>query len=241
MGHQKPDAVGVSGTAQTRTNSLGTAAEHSVPANGDGKGNSWSHSMASGELDAVLADLVDEYARRTFAGERVDIEELCARHPSRADELRGLLRSVGGLATLGREIEEDVRSIGEDGGELHRVFGDYRLILEIGRGGMGIVYEALQGSLERRVALKVLSLAAAVEDRARKRFQVEAHVAGLLEHPRVVPVYAVGTHEGVPFYAMRFIEGGSLADVIAELRRFDMPTTDRAGLAPMSEAPSLLA
>ena len=137
---------------------------------------------------------------------------------------------MGSLATLGREIEEGVSStiIGEGDGGLHRVFGDYRLIREIGRGGMGIVYEAQQISLERRVALKVLSLAAAVDDRWCKRFQVEAHVAGLLEHPRVVPVYAVGIHEGVPFYAMKLIEGGSLADVIADLRRFDLPPTDTA-------------
>ncbi len=83
---------------------------------------------------------------------------------------------------------------------------------------MGIVYEAEQVELGRRVALKVLPLAASLDPRAIQRFKLEAQVAGWLQHPRIVPVIAVGTVDDVPYYAMQFIEGGSLADLIAELR-----------------------
>src|SRR5262249_52088748 len=90
---------------------------------------------------------------------------------------------------------------------------------EIGRGGMGVVYEAEQRSLNRRVALKVLPLAAALDARQLQRFQLEAQAAACLHHNNIVPVFTVGTEGGVPFYAMQFIEGRSLADVSDELGR----------------------
>ncbi|WP_254053804.1 serine/threonine-protein kinase [Singulisphaera sp. GP187] len=95
------------------------------------------------------------------------------------------------------------------------------MLREVGRGGMGIVYEAEQLSLGRRVALKVLPLAAAMDPRALQRFQLEAQAAAWLQHPRIVPVYAVGSLGDVPYYAMHFIEGASLAELIAELRRLE--------------------
>ena len=85
---------------------------------------------------------------------------------------------------------------------------------------MGIVYEAEQAPLGRRVALKVLPQAAALDPRAIQRFQLEAQVAGWLQHPRIVPVYAVGLVDEVPYFAMQYIEGGSLGTLIAELRGF---------------------
>ena len=75
-----------------------------------------------------------------------------------------------------------------------------------------------QGGLDRPVALKVLSLAAAMDSRALQRFQLEAQVAGWLQHPRIVPVHAVGVVDDVPYYAMQYIEGISLAGLIAEMR-----------------------
>jgi serine/threonine protein kinase/Tfp pilus assembly protein PilF len=107
---------------------------------------------------------------------------------------------------------------GERDAEGRKVFGDFRIIREIGRGGMGVVYEADQVPLGRRVALKVMAPAAALDPRAVQRFQLEAHVAGLLQHPRIVPVYAVGSVGETPYYAMQYVEGGSLAHLIAELR-----------------------
>jgi serine/threonine protein kinase len=111
--------------------------------------------------------------------------------------------------------------------------------------GRGVVYEALQAPLGRRVALKVLPLAAALDPRAIQRFQLEAQVAGWLQHSRIVPVYAVGVVDDVPYFAMQYIEGGSLGTLIAELRGFagrgpDTTAGDRSGDSPSGLALGLL-
>ncbi len=109
--------------------------------------------------------------------------------------------------------------------------GDYRLLNEVGRGGMGIVYEAEQVSLGRRVALKVLPFAAAIDPRQRQRFQVEAQAAAHLHHPHIVPIYSVGCDRGVHYYAMQFIEGNNLSTLVRELaQRLD--EIGRAAAAP---------
>ncbi|HEX4142280.1 MAG TPA: protein kinase [Pirellulales bacterium] len=102
------------------------------------------------------------------------------------------------------------------GGRLGQL-GEFRLVRELGRGGMAIVYEAEQISLGRRVALKVLPLAAALDPRQLQRFRLEAQAAAHLHHSHIVPIYSVGCERGVYYYAMQYIEGRSLADVIAEL------------------------
>src|SRR5262249_19139835 len=97
--------------------------------------------------------------------------------------------------------------------------GDFRILREVGRGGMGVVYEAKQISLGRRVALKVLPFAAAMAPEQLQRFKNEAQTAAQLQHQHVVPVYGVGCERGVHYYAMQFIDGQTLAAVIHELRR----------------------
>jgi serine/threonine protein kinase len=99
-----------------------------------------------------------------------------------------------------------------------RALGDYRIHREIGRGGMGVVYEATQITL-RRVALKVLPFAAMLEPRHLQRFHNEAYAAAQLHHPHIVPVYAVGTDRGVHFHAMQLIEGHSVAELLAQMVR----------------------
>jgi eukaryotic-like serine/threonine-protein kinase len=96
--------------------------------------------------------------------------------------------------------------------------GDFQLVREIGRGGMGVVYEALQVSLDRRVALKLLPFAAAMDPRQMQRFRNEARAAAHLRHENIVPVFAVGEERGVHYYAMQLVEGRSLAALISELR-----------------------
>jgi serine/threonine protein kinase len=95
--------------------------------------------------------------------------------------------------------------------------GDFRIVREIGRGGMGVVYEAEQLSLGRRVALKVLPFAAALDARQLQRFKNEAQAAAHLHHPHIVPVHFVGVERGVHYYAMQLIEGQDLADLISRL------------------------
>jgi serine/threonine protein kinase len=153
-------------------------------------------------------------------------EELLARYPEFATELTKFLddqERVDGLAVPLRQAIQanlpnpEVPATGAFTSP--RELGDFRLISEVGRGGMGIVYEAEQISLGRRVALKVLPFAATMDLRHLQRFKNEAHAAAQLHHTNIVPVYYVGCERGVHFYAMQYIEGHSLAEVIAELRR----------------------
>jgi WD40 repeat protein/serine/threonine protein kinase/tetratricopeptide (TPR) repeat protein len=97
-------------------------------------------------------------------------------------------------------------------------FGDYRLLREVGRGGMGIVYEAEQISLGRRVALKVLPHKMLLEAKHRRRFEREARAAARLHHTNIVPVFGVGEHDGLPYYVMQFIPGRGLNEVLKSLR-----------------------
>ena len=110
-----------------------------------------------------------------------------------------------------------------------RYLGDYELVEEIGRGGMGVVYEAEQMSLHRRVALKMLPFAAVMDSRQLQRFQNEAVAAASLKHPNIVQVYSVGCERGVHYYAMEYVEGQTLAQVIQRLRQSDRaPKTEAA-------------
>jgi WD40 repeat protein/serine/threonine protein kinase len=176
--------------------------------------------------DEVLARIVAEIAERIEQGEPVDQEAYLRRHPEYAERLRSLwpaLVAATGLrppeSPVGISIDRPSSEIdGSSEGGNDRL-GDFRLIREIGRGGMGIVYEAEQTSLRRRVALKVLTAAGSIDDRQLQRFGIEARAAAALHHANIVPVFAVGTERRVPFYAMQFIEGISLATVIAEMRK----------------------
>ena len=94
------------------------------------------------------------------------------------------------------------------------LLGDFRILRELGRGGMGVVYEAEQLSLGRRVALKVLPFAAMLDKQQLARFKNEARAAATLDHPNIVAIYSVGGERGVHYYAMQLIEGQSLAQVI---------------------------
>jgi serine/threonine protein kinase len=99
-----------------------------------------------------------------------------------------------------------------------RQLGEYRLIREVGHGGMGVVFEAEQLPLGRRVAVKILPTAASLDPRHLQRFQVEAQAAALLHHEHIVPIFGIGSDSGVHYYAMQYIDGRSLLEVIAELR-----------------------
>jgi serine/threonine protein kinase len=173
--------------------------------------------------DRVLADLIEEFLGQLEAGESIGPSEFAARHPEHAAALSELLPALEVLADLGRSVGSGARR--SDSGAALALgsgrLGDYRILREIGRGGMGIVYEAEQISLRRRVAVKVLPFASAVDTRQSQRFQLEAQAAAFLHHQHIVPVFAVGCERGVHYYAMQFIEGRSLADVIRELRQLE--------------------
>jgi serine/threonine protein kinase len=190
-------------------------------------------------LDSLVGRVADEFLRRQEAGERPDVEEYVARHPEAADLLRRVLASLRVLDhSLSGVPQEAANGDGAVG-----TLGDFRIVREVGRGGMGIVYEAEQLSLGRRVALKVLPFAATMDPRQLQRFHNEARAAAGLHHTNIVPVYAVGCERGVHFYAMQFIEGQTLAALIAEPARrgdpapltADQPTTPHVPAAPAAD------
>ena len=189
--------------------------------------------------DPRVVEWAAEIADRIQAGEPVDLEGLARAHPERAALLRRLLPAIEMMAALGADPAEagagGGRRAGRDPGGGQEVLGDFQLVRELGRGGMGVVYEARQLSLGgRRVAVKILPAAAALDPRQMKRFQVEAQAAACLDHGHIVPVYAVGQERGVPYYVMRLIEGRSLAEIIRELRRLE--GRDAASEATVDEA-----
>jgi serine/threonine protein kinase/predicted Zn-dependent protease len=169
--------------------------------------------------DARLAGALQEYLAALEAGRKPSQPEFLARH---ADIAEALAEHLDGLEFMhaaappgGRTDQVAAELAGLPVGML---LGDFRLVREVGRGGMGVVYEAVQVSLERRVALKVLPFASTLDPRQLQRFQNEARAAAGLHHTHIVPVYAVGCERGVHFYAMQFVEGQTLAAVIAEQR-----------------------
>jgi serine/threonine protein kinase len=159
---------------------------------------------------------MDELTERVQAGEVIDVEALLRDHPDQADQIRELLPALHLLADMA--VPASSRAESDAAGDRPEELGDFRIVREIGRGGMGIVYEAEQRSLGRRVALKVLPFAATMDPRQLQRFRHEAQAAALLHHPNIVPVYFVGCERGVHFYAMQLIEGASLADALAAQR-----------------------
>lgn len=176
--------------------------------------------------DPILDDLIYEITEKIESGKSVDLKRYAREHPEHIEQLRRLLPMLEVMIDLSRLSGDRSRS--NAGGRIDEglprgVLGDYRILGEIGRGGMGVVYEAEQISLGRSVALKVLPFAAVMDRRQLQRFKNEAQAAAHLQHQNIVPVYAVGCERGVHFYAMQFVEGQSLEAVIRQLRR-------RAGL-----------
>ena len=177
-----------------------------------------------------LVEVLDAYMAAAQLGRAPSREALLADHPELAEDLEACLASLEfiGRASLTAappvvdsqfaEVETGEAGIGD--------LGDFRLVAEIGRGGMGVVYEAMQRSLNRRVALKVLPFAAAMDPTQLRRFQTEALAAAQLHHTHIVPVYSVGCERGVHYYAMQFIEGQTLAQAIAERKRIDGTPTE---------------
>lgn len=180
------------------------------------------------ELEERLAEVLEGYLTELEAGLQPDREQLIAAHPELAEALRA---SLDGLQFLHRAVAEMTQSGGLPpilGSLAQKQLGDYVIDREIGRGGMGVVYEAQQISLERRVALKVLPLAGLLDSRQITRFQKEARAAAQLHHPNIVPIYAVGCERGVHYYAMQYIEGQSVDAAIAYLRQAEAGDVDSA-------------
>jgi serine/threonine protein kinase/WD40 repeat protein/thioredoxin-related protein len=165
--------------------------------------------------------LAEEFIERKRRGEPVSIAEYAERYPDFAEEIQELFPALVVVEQL-KPGHEDPTGYGGaaavTGGKQVDRLGDYRILREIGRGGMGIVYEAEQESLGRHVALKVLPAHSLLDPQQQKRFHREAKAAARMHHTNIVPVYGVGEHEGMLYYVMQYIQGLPLDDVLAELR-----------------------
>ncbi len=168
----------------------------------------------------VYAAVAEEVDASLKEGREPDVESLVSSHPELAAHIRELVPTLVTLHQLGHEpgSKGPGAPVSEEVTDTPGRLGDYRIIREVGRGGMGVVYEASQISLNRRVALKVLPFAAVLDKRQLQRFKNEAQAAAQLHHTNIVPVFSVGCERGVHYYAMQYIEGHTLADTVAELR-----------------------
>ena len=179
-----------------------------------------------------LDRLAEEFADRYRRGERPSLKEYTDRYPELADDIRELFPALVKVARV-----EEICQDREEAERARTAFpplsqvGDYRIIREIGRGGMGVVYEAEQVSLGRRVALKVLPWRSGGDRNALVRFRREARASARLHHTNIVPVFEVGQDGEVQYYAMQFIQGQSLDLVIDELRRLRTRSPRRARTA----------
>ncbi len=151
-------------------------------------------------------DLVAEYLDILNSGQRVDPFVILSEHIEDGPEI---LEKLETFVDLGSESWRE-ESLG--------TLGDYTLRRQIGRGGMGVVYEAWQNSLDRQVALKVLPAGIAADNRAFMRFMREAKTAAQLNHQNVVRVYGMGVEQNTPYYSMELVEGETLAQVLARIK-----------------------
>ena len=166
-----------------------------------------------------LAGILAEVTEKLQAGASLDLDGYVNAFPQHADQLRVLLPTMRTLADVGGSQEAtDSMAPVEQLDLVNHLVGDFRVLRELGRGGMGIVYEAEQISLRRPVALKVLPFAAILDQSRLQRFKNESRAAAALRHSNIVPIYSVGSVRGLHFYAMQLIEGASLAEVITDLQ-----------------------
>lgn len=178
----------------------------------------------------VLAACLDEYQEAARAGEPIDPAVYAERLGPLYDEFRGLVDTESALE---RVLEP------EESTALPRNFGEYTLLRELGRGGMGVVYYARHRTLERDVALKVLKAAIDTDETARQRFKREAKALARVSHDHIVKVHDYGEVNGQPFYSMTLVTGPSLTELVKTGERPD-PRTLCARLAPIADALEVL-
>ena len=166
------------------------------------------------DRDERLGEAVEAYLALAEEGAPPDPEAFAARYPDLAEDLQAALEGLALIRGL----------VGEPSGpgnrlESGRRIAGYRIVRELGRGGMGTVYEAVHVGLDRPVALKVLGTHATPDSTGRRRFLNEARTAAGLHHTHIVPVFDVGQVGGLCYYAMQRIEGSGLDQVLRHLRR----------------------
>ncbi len=185
---------------------------------------------SSGDRNPV-EELAEEFLARRRRGEHPSPTEYAERYPHLAAEIRDLFPALLLIENLGDDPGAATGPFtAEAAGCDLKQLGDFRILREVGRGGMGVVYEAEQESLGRRVALKVLPPQTLLNPKQGQRFEREARGAARLHHTNIVPVFGVGEQDGLHYYVMQFIAGQGLDLVIDQLRKLRI--TDGKASAP---------
>ena len=164
--------------------------------------------------------LAEEFLTRFRQGECPSVAEYAQQHPEHAEQIEALFPSLTMMEQFKRAEDQERRTLEHTtrfSRENFSALGEYEIIREIGRGGMGVVFEARQKSLARHVALKVLSIDVVSSPKQLQRFQREAQAAARLHHTNIVPVFGVGEHDGNHFYVMQLIDGVGFDEIVAEL------------------------
>ncbi len=197
-----------------------------------------SESIGDSEAEARLNGILAEFIQQTEAGLNPDPVELLARHPEFAAELQEFFLDKARFDLMAQPFKTDVDAgpqlpnvdatlLSSDAianstsakppgiGSKLRYFGDYELLEEIARGGMGVVYKARQVNLKRTVALKMILAGQLAGEQEVRRFYAEAEAAAKLDHPGIVPIFEVGNYEGQHYFSMSFIEGESLGHALS--------------------------
>lgn len=189
--------------------------------------------------ESKLNGILLAYIEACEAGNLPDRREIISANPELKEDLKfffeerdrlerfgGAIRSqeFGGESHNENDRSIESKTVSSLPGAVDGQLGDFRLVREIGRGGMGVVYEAEQISLGRRVAIKVLPFASALDPRHLQRFRNEASAAAHLQHENIVSVHAVGCERGVHYFAMQYVEGQSLASLLTQLRQSPVPS-----------------
>jgi eukaryotic-like serine/threonine-protein kinase len=181
------------------------------------------------DRDERLAELLEQLAKESRDGRQPNLETVVLQNSDLELELRELWATmilaedfasfsqvIDGINDAGEETSTHVESAARSDAPLLEPFDDYEPVIEIGRGGMGVVYRARQSSLDRQVALKMILRGALASPEDVARFQAEAEAAARLNHPNIVQVYEVGEHLGQPYFSMQHVEGTTLSRKIAE-------------------------
>ena len=155
-----------------------------------------------------VEEIASEFLERRQAGEDLKTEDFLAEHPEHADELRGLLDLMLDMEKI--SPDQTRKSAPPQPERTNLPDSDYRLVRKIGSGGMGVVFESIQVSLNRRVAVKLLNSSLLTNDNQRALFENEAKVIAMLHHPNIVKIYSAGCSEERCYYAMELIDGKGL-------------------------------
>ena len=173
-------------------------------------------------LEEVVDEFLDEYRQ----GRAPSLSEYTEKYPSHADDIRELFPAIIMMEQLKKPEIVPPEPPKVVSGISLEVIGDFEIVREIGRGGMGVVYEARQISLHRHVALKILPKHPLEIPKRLARFQREAQAAARLHHTNIVPIFGVGEHAGTHYYVMQFIQGCTLEQILKEIVRTGTSTTD---------------